>query len=258
MKRFPVLALSALIVIWACAVPGLGPAATATPVPTNTAAPTSTATATPTPEPTATPDAAATSAAQSTETAASVVVELDRYLKNSDIPYQDGHLIWQQTNSFSINLSGPGFEIQGIDDAPSAGNFIFKSDVTWEATGLLICGAVFRSEPDVQRGEQYTFSYLRLSGLPAWSIDVLEDGAFKNSPTDVRFSGALDLKNGASNTFLIAVQDDNFTVYINRTREGKYFDYSKQRTEGGFGFLASQDSGNGTCEYENSWVWSLD
>ncbi len=261
MKRLPVFVLI-IVLLSACTLPGLSPAATATlpPQPTNTPEPTSTPlpTETSTPEPTATPDTKATAAAQATEGAAGVVAELDKYLKNSEVDYKDGHLLWQQDKSMTINLTGPSYEIQPIDDDVTAGNFIFKSDITWEASGWLICGTVFRSEPDLLKGRQYQFVYLRLSGLPAWAIEFHEFGFYKNSPSDTRTSGAVDLANGATNTVIIVAQDESFEVFINRTREGKYFDYSKQRMEGAFGFLASQDSGKGSCEFENSWVWSLD
>jgi hypothetical protein len=260
MKRFSVLVLIMLLLLNACALPGVSPVATATFAPTNTPEPTFTPlpTETSTPEPTATPDVTATAAAQATESAAGVMAELDKYLRNSNVEYKDGHLLWQQTNSFTINLSGPAREIQQIEDEITAGNFIFKSDITWEASGWLICGTVFRSEPDVQKGRQYQFVYLRLSGLPAWAIEFHEFGFYKNSPSDTRTSGAVDLANGATNTVIVVAQDESFEVFINRTREGKYFDYSKQRMDGTFGFLASQDSGKGSCEFENSWVWSLD
>lgn len=260
MKRFQYIVLTMLLLLNACALPGLSPVVTSTPQPTNTAEPTFTPlpTETSTPEPTATPDVPATTAAKATDSAAGVMAELDKYLKNSDVPYKDGHLLWQQTKLFSIKLSGPSHEIQQIEEEITAGNFIFKSDITWEASGLMICGTVFRSEPDVQKSAQYQFVYLRLSGLPAWAIEFHEFGRYVNSPSDTRTSGAVDLANGATNTVIVVAQDESFEVYINRTREGKYFDYSKQRMEGTFGFLASQDSGKGSCEFENSWVWSLD
>jgi hypothetical protein len=28
--------------------------------------------------------------------------------------------------------------------------------------------------------------------------------------------------------------------------------------DGAFAFLAVQESGTGSCEFENSWIWSLD
>ena len=260
MKRFSV-AVLIVLALASCALPGLGPAATPTsPPPTNTAEPTSTPlpTATSTPEPTATPNVTATAAAQATETASAVLEELDKELKGDDIDYKNGHLLWLQSSPFRISLSGPDEEAQLIDENLTAANFIFKSEVKWEATGLLICGAVFRSGENLEQSKQYRFAYLRLSGLPAWFIDFYDKGKFKNSPTDTRFSDALDLGNGRTNTFIIVAKDEQFTVYINGLREGRYFDYSQQSLEGAFGFLASQDSGKGSCEFKDSWIWSLD
>ena len=260
MKRFPYVTLLVVIMLTACgSLPGFSPTATSTPLPTNTPEPTFTPlpTDTPTPLPTSTPDAAATRAGKATETAGSVLEELDKFLgADSGIPYQDGHLIWQQTKPYSVNLTGPDEGFLAIEDA-EAGDFIFKADMTWEATGLLICGAVFRSEPDIEKGKQYMFSYLRLSGLPAWEIDVNQYGRYQNSPSDFRTSGALDLTNGSTNRFIIVAQANEFTIYINHTREGRFYDNSKQRSEGVFGFFGTQDSGKGSCEVENSWIWSL-
>ena len=262
MKRFPYVALLVLIfAMLACVVPGVSPEATATatilpsdtPSPTDTAMPTDTAT----PLPTATPDVAATSAARATQSAGDVLGELDKLLDDTDIPYKEGHLAWQQAKPLNIKLTGPDNQVLEIGDEITAGNFIFKSDVTWEASGLILCGAVFRSEPNLEEGKQYQFLYLRLSGLPAWGVEVHEFGHFKNSLTKSKYSDALDLGNGATNQFVIVAQDEQFTVYINNVRQGKYYDYSKQRMEGSFGFLGLQDSGKGNCEYENSWVWEL-
>lgn len=264
MKRFSCIALIASMLLMGCgAIPGLNPTATSTTVPTNTNTPEPTLTPTPThtstPTPTSTPDVTATQAARSTQAARDVLAELDESLgKESGIDYKAGHLLWQQTDEARIHLAGPDYDHAEIEDGPTAGNFILKSDVTWEATGLISCGAVFRSEPNIEQGKQYLFSFLRFSGLPAWRIEVDEFGRFLNSPTDIRFSDALDLDNGATNQFILVAQDNEFTLYLNRVREGRYFDYSSQRTEGVFAFFASQSSGDGTCWFENSWVWSLD
>jgi hypothetical protein len=184
--------------------------------------------------------------------------DLEKVLGDTDIPYEDGQLAWQQTRPLRISMSGPDQELLEIEEAPSAANFIFKSDVTWEATGLLLCGAIFRSEPNILEGKQYQFVFLRFSGLPAWAIEVHEFGQFRNSPTKTKFSDVLDLRNGATNQFMLVVQDDHFTLYLNKMRQGTYYDYSKQREEGGFGFLGTQQSGTGKCEFENSWIWALD
>ena len=209
MKRLLYFPLLASILAIACgSLAGLSPTATATPLPTNTPEPTFTPlpSYTPTPPPTATPDAAATKAAKATETAGAVLADLDKYLgADSGISYKDGHLIWQQNEQFSLNLTGPDDGFLAIKDI-EAGDFIFKAEVTWEATGLLVCGGVFRSEPDVEKGKQYMFSYLRLSGLPAWSIDINQYGRYKNSISDFRTSGAVDLGNGSTNRFVVVAQ----------------------------------------------------
>jgi len=260
MKHFPYVALLTAILLSACSsIPGLAQP-TATPLPTDTPQPTFTPLPTETPKPTATstPDAEATAASQATQAAADVLTTLDKVLGDSDIPYQDGHLVWQQTEPLEINMSGPDDGILALDEEVTADNFIMKFDVTWEATGLIVCGAIFRSEPDLQKGKQYQFAFLRFSGLPAWEIEVYEYGYFKNTPTKTKFSDALDLANGATNEFLLAVEDDHFTIYINGKRQGTYYDYSEQRLDGTFGFSGFQDSGTGMCEFENSWIWTLE
>jgi len=223
--------------------PTATPTATSTPLPTDT----------PTPLPTATQDIGAIATAQ----ASKILSEISAMVEET-VPYADGHLIWQQTEATTIQMSGPATSIKAVDGQPTAGDFIIKSDVTWSTSGLILCGIVFRSEEDVQNGKQYQFLYLRLSGLPAWAIEVHEFGQFRNSPTKIKFSDTIDLDNEATNQLILVVQDETFTLYINNQRQGKYYDYSKQRNQGTFAFLGSQDSGKGSCTFENSWVWALE
>jgi hypothetical protein len=262
MKHILYLFVLLLVFLQGCsALPAAQPA-TSAPAPTETSAPTTTSTPlptdTPTPVPTSTPDKTATAAAQSTVAAKTVLGELDQLLGDTDIPYQDGHLEWQQGKPLMVTLKGPGWDYVEVDEDLIGKNFILKSDVTWEASGLIMCNAIFRSEPDLEKGEQYKFSYLRLSGLPAWEIGVYENGRFKNSFTKTHFSDAIDLDNRATNQVLIIAQDEQITLYINGVRQGRYYDYSRQRMEGVFGFSANQDSGEGSCNFENSWVWALE
>ena len=257
-RPFTVSVLSLLLII-ACVVPGAA-APTATPVPTNTPEPTSTPlpTDTPTPIPTSTPDKTATAMVQATETAGSVLEDLGDVLKDSDIDYEQGHLAWQQGKPMSIDLHGPSAGYMAIDKDLTAGDFILRSDVTWNATGLLICGAIFRSETNLEKGKQYQFLFLRFSGLPAWAIEVHEFGQFSNSPSKTQYADAIDQGNGATNQFVLIARGEQFNIYLNDVSQGRYFDYSKQRMDGSFAFLAIQDSGDGSCEFENSWIWSLD
>jgi hypothetical protein len=265
MKRFPLPALLALMIA-ALACGGTAPVADVKPtatlvIPSDTPAPTDTPmpTDTPPPPPTATPDTAATAAVLATQSASDVSAELDTWLGGSDVPYKDGHLMWQQTETVKIDMTGPQDDnFREIGENLTAGNFIFKSDVTWEASGVLICGLIFRSERHLIGGKQYQFYFYRLSGLPAYFIDVYEFGEFKNTITDERFSKDLDVSNGGTNKFMLVAQDNQFNVYINGNRQSRFFDDSKQRAEGYLAFLAWQESGTGSCQFENSWVWSLD
>lgn len=224
-------------------------------MPTATSAPTNTATS----EPTATPDAAATAAVQSTQMAGEIQTELDELLSNSEVAYKDGHLLWQQTEPITINMTGPSGDdtVIAIDKNLTASNFILKADVTWDATGWMYCGAVLRSEPDLDEGKQYQFYFLRLSGLPVWYLDFFDNSNFINTISKEQTAREIDMANGATNQFVLVADNDMFVVYFNGVRQGRFFDYSKQRMEGQIGFFAWQESGTGSCKYENSWVWAL-
>lgn len=102
------------------------------------------------------------------------------------------------------------------------------------------------------------FECTLISGLPAWEIGVYENGRFKNSFTKAHFSDAIDLDKKATNQVLLIARDEQITLYINGVRQGRYYDYSKQRMEGVFGFSANQESGESSCNLENSWVWALE
>ncbi|MFN8432567.1 MAG: hypothetical protein U0V18_01015 [Anaerolineales bacterium] len=224
-----------------------------TPLPSATIAPSDT----PTVVPTSTPDRTATVAAIFTKAADSVLADLQSILKDEDIDYQSGSLLWQQETPLLIELSGPEGIYQEFANGEVVKNFILKSDVTWNATGILVCGFMFRSEPNMREGKQYQFLYLRFSGAPAWAIEFHEFGYYKNSPTKVQYSSAVNLENGATNQLVLIANGGEFTVFINGVRQGKYYDNSKQMEEGYFAALGTQDSGEGSCEYENTYVWEL-
>ncbi len=138
-----------------------------------------------------------------------------------------------------------------------AADFAIQTEVTWEASGLLVCGLMLRSEADFVRGAQYQFNYLRFSGLPAWAIEYHDNGEYQYSITNLRFADAIDLENGATNKFLIIAEGNKFTIYANDTRLGTFYDDSKKLSKGRFAFTSSQDTGESTCTFENTWVWLL-
>lgn len=223
------------------------PTATSTPLPTETA----------TPIPTATPNLAATAAFKATQSAGDVAAEIKDLLGDMELDFETGSLLWQQKEPLGVQMSGPESRYQPFAEDVEGKNFIIKSDVTWKATGIIVCGIIFRSEPNLAEGDQYEFLFLRFSGSPAWAIEYHEFGYFSNSPTGVKYSGAVDLDNGATNQIMMVANDNEFTVFINGVRQGRYFDNSSQRMDGDFAVLGLQDSGEGSCEFTNTWVWEL-
>lgn len=231
----------------AAAPPTAQPVDTATPLPVDT----------PEPLPTVTPHIALTT----TVDAMGVLSELDVHIgSNSGFSYDEGYLAWKQTEPVTLEMTGPQKAmgvIQAVNESLEAANFVFKSTITWNATGGLICGLAYRAEEDLNKGKHYRFHFIRLSGLPAYAIEVYDLGRFRNTITDIRYSDEVDTQNGASNEFIVAAQDEQFTVYINGRRQGNYYDSSKQRGDGLLAFLAWQESGRGSCTFEDSWVWVL-
>jgi hypothetical protein len=56
---------------------------------------------------------------------------------------------------------------------------------------------------------------------------------------------------------MLIAESEKFTLYINDTRAGSFYDYSKNMLEGYFAFSAWQESGESTCTFDNTWVWAL-
>jgi hypothetical protein len=238
----------------ACGSSTLGFEASATPeLPTSSP----TASMTPTAVPTATPNLTATVETVATQAADDSLAELQDLLRGEEVDYQGGNLLWRQNEPMKVAMQGPDARYLPFAEGKVGGNFILKSDVTWEATGILICGVAFRAESEIDQGRHYQFVLLRFSGAPAWAIEFNEFGQFKSSITKIQYSGTVNLKNGATNQLLIVARDEESVVFINGVRQGRYFDFSKQRLEGGFAVTGNQDSGEGSCEYANTFVWAL-
>jgi hypothetical protein len=238
-------------------VPTATPKPTDTPVPTQTPVPTNTPTTAPTS--TATPDIAATAAVMATQTAESITANFKTQLAKLNITADKGHMGWVQTKADEIKLDSPQQYVNNpFAGDISASDFIMSTDITWNATGVLICGWMFRSDANFDQGDHYEFNFQRISGLPAWDIELWKKGAFEKNVTDkIRFASALKMENGATNHFVLVAEGNKFTVYINDERIGSFYDFSNGKSEGYFAIFGYQESGQGSCKYENTQVWVL-
>ena len=232
------------------------PPPTDTPQPTDTPVPTDTATPLPTDTPT--PDLKATEAFVATRAADQLILDIKAQLKEFGFTTDKGYLGWAQTEPQTITLStfGDYFYTPFAEDLV-ASDFILRTDITWKTDGLVLCGLKFRSEPNFDTGAQYSFLYERISGFPAWAIEYYKDGDFVNTISDVKFSNAINMDNGATNNLLLAAEGNKFTLFVNDQKLGSYYDWSKLRSDGRFAFQGLQEKGPSTCSFNNTWVWML-
>jgi hypothetical protein len=230
--------------------------------------PTSSPRPTVTPNPTDTPAVTATQASSQTPTQgnrATVAASRARSRIKDDLAQLDlragnGHLEWFQARPTSIDLDQynqvDGTQFRGD---PSAGDFILKSDITWESSGgPVTCGFIFRSEPDLEGCAQYQFRMQGLSGQPSWAISFYQYGAFAADVSGTRASGAILTEQGSTNSVILFAEGEKFTLYINDQRIGSFYDFSQRRTEGFFAFLAQQETGESSCTFDNAWIWALE
>jgi hypothetical protein len=241
--------------------PTQAPTDTAVP-PTDTAVPPTDTPVPPTdtPVPTDTPDLAATEAAQATEAAAVLIGQIDETLKVAGLTTADGgSLAWSQAGDpvvIKVDTYGQTL-FDEIDPALKYKDFVWRVKITWDSTGGLAgCGLIFAGENDLERGEQYRFYTLRLSGLPAWDIERWKFNYMQANVTgQVRTSAAIDQKASATNEYLVVARGSTITVYGNGERMGVASD--TRRIQGQFAFFTFQESGITTCTFSDSWIWAL-
>lgn len=241
-----------------CASPATQIPSTETAPPSETPLPTSTFTPEPslTLPPTSTPDVKATNNAVATQV---VNKRLDIMKPDLDlVGYpESGTLAWYQLDPISLvpRVNGSLY-YELIDEDLLAADFIFKTDITWSATSLVVCGFGYRAEQNISAGSFYEFLFERISGLPGWIINYYEDGEVVSTISgDVHYSEALNTENNATNTFILVAKGNEFTVYINGVRQGSFYDYGNNLAEGQFILLYFQDSGKSECKFSNSWIW---
>ncbi|HUF40277.1 MAG TPA: hypothetical protein VMN57_17270 [Anaerolineales bacterium] len=98
------------------------------------------------------------------------------------------------------------------------------------------------------------FRTLRLSGLPAWTVEQWDFGRIQNT-LRTEPNNAISLESGATNNFVFIADGTTLTVYANGTRlTGLTI---SQLAAGRFAVIAWQASGETTCLYENYWIWEL-
>ncbi len=265
------------------AAPGTQPPATQPPAASDTPLPPG-SDATTTPAPTQTVDAGATA----TQAAQSALGQVFAFLQTYGLPSDTGHLAWVQTEPVTLFLPQapiltPGATLAAtsevaaigtqayelgipaeVDDLASAvegltaGSFVWRVNVTWESLyGFAGCGLLFRSEPDLQFGEQFMFFTYRLYPFPYYDVYLVRGNEIFSSPLEgLNDTEFILQKNGSTNEFILVAERATLTLFANGTRLNRLT--IATRAEGGFGFYASQQSGATKCTFSDGWLWVLD
>lgn len=277
-KFFPkpsllLVAISLLVIVTACGVEKINPTIAPTQPPaTNTTVPTSTPKPTDTPEPTATftpvptetpipptptVDLAATQAVEATQAAEEMLKVVQAELERIGLPNDQGKLTYFNPAPGSVTIDTYNTQdFLAFEKGLKGADFVLHSDITWESTGgYVICGLVFRAEPDFQNGAQYRFQTIRLSGWPSWDIERWKFNWQNTASNMIIKSQSINQDNGANNRFTLVIRGGTFKVYVNDDKVKTVTENSLK--EGEFAYYIWQESGKTTCTFTNAWVWEL-
>jgi hypothetical protein len=213
---------------------------------------------TPAPTDTPTPDLTATAALVASQTAEALLADITKELERVGVSAGEGSLGWIMTEPVTIKVDSYNTTLYSeFEPAFSAADYVLHADVTWESTGgWALCGVMMRSEADFEKGEQYRFQMIRLSGMPSWDIERWNYGEWvATASNQIIDSKSMDQENGATNTVTIVAKEGVFSVHINDDKSKNVLD-SKVK-EGNFAFMNWQDTGETTCTFTNAWVWVL-
>jgi hypothetical protein len=243
-----ILFITASLLLSSCAMPGLAPAATNTPVPTNTPK----ATATSTPKPTTTPRPSPTANLAATQAYEDFSVKAKEYFDAGYITSSNGS--YDKVEDFSDSWAQIGwYQWTPTDFSPT--NFILKTDVSWTSASktpdVSGCGFVFRLQED----EDHYVVLLSLDGyVYSWS----------NAGGNVRSMGQGyygSAKQTGSATLTLVVEGDQYRVLVNDKLIKTFTGFAGKLSRGDLAYtiLSGTNKSYGTkCEFENIELWTIE
>lgn len=187
-----------------------------------------------------------------------VAKELAKY----NVDPAKGHVAWVMDTP--VDLDGTGYA-QGwyrpIKELDMLKDFVVQTEITWDTSGGLAgCAYLFRAPKDwdLEIGDYYEFSMLRLANAPTWFIDYYKGGRWQYSlpgGRGMQSANLLDEKQ-SKNIVTLDAHGDNLTIYINGVKERMI--QNNKVTEGRLAFEVVQNSGSSHCTFTNGWVWVYD
>lgn len=189
---------------------------------------------------------------------ATMIDQVKSDLEAVDITLGDGKLLLFDPASYDVKVKSYNtYDYTYVGKDLIVTNFMMKVDITWESTmGFAVCGIIFRGDKDIQNGSYYIFQAMRFSGVPAFDIEYFENVRFNyNLLGKVKFNSIIDLKNGATNSYILVIDKGTFFIYANGKRIAGA-DATKL-SKGILAYYAWQESGETTCSFSKAWVWAL-
>ena len=138
------------------------------------------------------------------------------------------------------------------------GDFVISSDITWEvSTGLSGCGFVMRSDGNREAINQY-IGLITPGGGGSVGFVMQKEGEFFYSRLEAIGGRDANFHTGAgtTNRLTIVAVGDKMSFYTNGV-------FVHEFTAGEYdrGFVAmgvTNESGQSSCQFDNSWLWILD
>jgi hypothetical protein len=212
----------------------------------------------PTSTPAATPvmDTMATERFLQTATQQMQVGEVDSMLESVHEVLGNGRIELFQSEPMTIDVKGVNQKKNAILPVNTdVADFAFHTSVTWNSDlGSAGCGLLYRIERgDPGMGPYYEFAINRFSGLPYYWIDQ-NDSYLNIKRVGFGYTGFLFDSQGSQNDILFIVKGSEFQIYINHQRSNVFYDANI--AQGQFALEALTVSGNASCKFEDTWIWS--
>jgi hypothetical protein len=193
-------------------------------------------------------DAAATAAA-----AAPIIAELPTY----GVDPSEGELAWIHP-PVSIDVEGYlQYDYINHFIGTLVSDYVVSSDITWNTdTGLAGCGYVLRSDGNEEAINQYMVIASRGGAGTVFFVTVTE-GEFLhelNFATDA--DPQFEWQNDFTNRLTVVARGNSFTIFTNGTQIAQVTDDTY--TRGFVAMVALSESQQTHCEFNNTWLWSLD
>ncbi|MCI0394191.1 MAG: hypothetical protein L0332_28405 [Chloroflexi bacterium] len=141
-----------------------------------------------------------------------------------------------------------------------ARDFVLAADITWNTRfGTTGCGFVIRTDGNEEAFNQYMVIATRGAQGHVGFIIMQNGEVLDDEITDFYATGIdplFEWQNDTTNRLVVVGRGNTFSIYTNGTKLGDVTP-SVAFDRGFIAFVALNESGDTTCQYNNAWLWLL-